>query len=122
MDPVRFSGLNEICEVICGRSLDSPRNVSKKFAVRKLLVTGSSGLIGSEVVTFFSSDGWEVNGVDNNMRKDFFGAQGDTSWNRSRLQERFKTFRHHEVDIRDRSRVLDIVSEIKPDAIVHTAA
>jgi CDP-paratose 2-epimerase len=90
--------------------------------VRKLLVTGSSGLIGSEVVTFFSSEGWEVNGVDNNMRKDFFGAQGDTSWNRNRLQERFKTFRHHEVDIRDRSRVLDIVSEIKPDAIVHTAA
>jgi CDP-paratose 2-epimerase len=90
--------------------------------VRKLLVTGSSGLIGSEVVTFFSSDGWEVNGVDNNMRKDFFGAQGDTSWNRNRLQERFRTFRHHEVDIRERSRVLDIVSEIKPAAIVHTAA
>jgi CDP-paratose 2-epimerase len=90
--------------------------------VRKLLVTGSSGLIGSEVVTFFSSGGWEVNGVDNNMRKDFFGPQGDTSWNRNRLQERFKTFRHHEVDIRDRSRVLDIVTEIQPDAIVHTAA
>ena len=90
--------------------------------MRKLLVTGSSGLIGSEVVTFFSSDGWEVNGVDNNMRRNFFGPQGDTSWNRNRLQEQFRTFRHHEVDIRDRSGVLDIVTEIRPDAIVHTAA
>jgi CDP-paratose 2-epimerase len=90
-------------------------------AVNKLLVTGSSGLIGSEVVTFFCDDGWEVHGVDNNMRKEFFGTQGDTSWNRNRLQEQFKNFRHHEVDIRDRSRVLDVVGEIKPNAIVHTA-
>jgi CDP-paratose 2-epimerase len=90
-------------------------------AVNKLLVTGSSGLIGSEVVTFFCDDGWEVHGVDNNMRKEFFGTHGDTSWNRNRLQEQFKNFRHHEVDIRDRSRVLDVVGEIKPNAIVHTA-
>jgi CDP-paratose 2-epimerase len=90
--------------------------------VKKLIVTGSSGLIGSEVVTFFCSEGWEVTGVDNNMRRDFFGAQGDTSWNRNRLQERFKNFRHHEVDIRQRPRVLDTIAEIKPDAIVHAAA
>ena len=90
--------------------------------MNKLLVTGSSGLIGSEVVTFFCGDGWEVHGVDNNMRKDFFGAHGDTSWNRNRLQEQFKNFRHHEVEIRDRSRVLDVVGTIKPNAIVHTAA
>jgi CDP-paratose 2-epimerase len=90
--------------------------------MNKLLVTGSSGLIGSEVVTFFCGDGWEVHGVDNNMRRDFFGAHGDTSWNRNRLQEQFKNFGHHEVDIRDRSRVLDVVGTIKPNAIVHTAA
>jgi CDP-paratose 2-epimerase len=90
--------------------------------VKKLVVTGSSGLIGSEVVAFFCSGGWEVTGVDNNMRKDFFGAQGDTSWNRNRLQERFRNFRHHELDIRQRPRVLDTVAEIKPDAIVHAAA
>ena len=46
-----------------------------------LLVTGSSGLIGSEVVDFFCRQGWEVHGVDNNMRADFFGPQGDTRWN-----------------------------------------
>jgi CDP-paratose 2-epimerase len=54
---------------------------------KKLLVTGSSGLIGSEVVTYFATQGWEVHGVDNNMRADFFGPQGDTRWNLQRLKE-----------------------------------
>ena len=56
------------------------------------------------------------------MRREFFGPEGDTSWNRKRLQEEFTGFRHHEVDIRDRAKVLDIAREIKPDAIVHAAA
>jgi CDP-paratose 2-epimerase len=90
--------------------------------LRKLLVTGSSGLIGGEVVTFFCGQGWQVNGLDNNMRRDFFGSQGDTSWNKRRLQEEFANFCHHEIDIRDRAKVLDVVREIKPDAIVHAAA
>jgi CDP-paratose 2-epimerase len=87
-----------------------------------MLVTGSNGLIGSEVVTFFCDAGWEVHGIDNNMRKNFFGAHGDTSWNRIRLREQFKNFAHHEVDIRDRPRVLDLVAATKPEAIIHTAA
>ena len=90
--------------------------------MKKLLVTGSSGLIGSEVVTFFCRQAWEVNGLDNNMRRDFFGPEGDTSWNQKRLEQEFAGFRHHEVDIRDRAKVLDLVREIKPDAIVHAAA
>src|SRR5271165_5115776 len=90
--------------------------------VKKCLVTGSSGLIGSEVVAFFSSEGWEVHGLDNNMRRDFFGPQGDTVWNRKRLERDFPNFRHRELDIRDRPRIAEAVREIAPDAIIHTAA
>jgi CDP-paratose 2-epimerase len=90
--------------------------------MKKMIVTGSSGLIGSEVVTYFASTGWKVFGIDNNMRADFFGVQGDTRWNQKRLQEQFPNFIHNEVDIRDRAKVIAVVKEIKPDAIIHTAA
>ena len=88
----------------------------------KLLVTGSSGLIGSEVVSFFASRGEEVHGVDNNQRADFFGPGGDTRWNQHRLAKAFPSFHHHELDIRDRSSVLAFIEKLKPTAIVHTAA
>jgi len=88
----------------------------------KLLVTGSSGLIGSAVVEHFCSSGWEVHGIDNNMRAGFFGPEGDTRWNQRRLLERFVKFRHHELDIRCRKDMLSLVESIKPDAIVHAAA
>ena len=88
----------------------------------KLLVTGSSGLIGSEVVTYFASLGKEVHGIDNNQRADFFGPGGDTRWNQNRLVKAFPSFRHHELDIRDRSSVLAFIEKLKPTAIVHTAA
>jgi len=89
---------------------------------RTLLVTGSSGLIGSEVVGFFCDRGWAVHGLDNNMRADFFGEQGDTRWNQRRLCERYPSFRHHEVDVRDRTAVLACVERLAPHAIVHAAA
>ena len=90
--------------------------------MKTLLVTGSSGLIGSEVVAGFSGDGWVVHGVDNNMRADFFGPQGDTRWNLQRLKETHPAFYHHEVDIRNRAAVAELVKTLKPDAVVHTAA
>lgn len=90
--------------------------------MKKLLVTGSSGLIGSEVVAGFSAVGWEVHGVDNNMRAEFFGPQGDTRWNLNRLLETHPSFHHHEADIRDRSALMGLLQTLRPDAVVHTAA
>lgn len=88
----------------------------------KVLVTGSSGLIGSEVCSYFDQKGYIVHGIDNNQRAVFFGSQGDTRWRLKELKENLHSYTHHEVDIRDRSKILDLFSEIKPDAIVHAAA
>lgn len=87
-----------------------------------IVVTGSSGLIGSEVSIFFHSQGFYVHGVDNNQRAVFFGPQGDTRWSQKRLSQTLPSFRHHELDIRDRQGVLDLVKEVRPSAIIHTAA
>ena len=88
-----------------------------------LLVTGSSGLIGSEVCVHFAEKGWTIHGIDNNQRAVFFGPQGDTRWNQGRLAESLgAAFHHHELDVRDRVGVLALLKTLKPDAIVHTAA
>ncbi|MFL0658166.1 MULTISPECIES: NAD-dependent epimerase/dehydratase family protein [Cylindrospermopsis] len=89
---------------------------------KTILVTGSSGLIGSEVVSFFAAQGYQVHGIDNNQREVFFGPHGSTRWNQQRLKEKFPTFTHHEIDIRDRSGILNLIDAIRPHAIVHTAA
>ncbi|MEO5684462.1 MAG: NAD-dependent epimerase/dehydratase family protein [Chitinophagaceae bacterium] len=88
----------------------------------KILVTGSSGLIGSEVCMYFSQLGHTIVGVDNNQRAIFFGPQGDTRWNQQRLQTTLKAYKHVELDIRDRQGVLSLMESERPDAIVHTAA
>ena len=88
----------------------------------KVLVTGSSGLIGSEVCNFFSDRGHQIHGIDNNLRKVFFGPQGDTSWRLKELCDSLRDFTHHAIDIRDRPKVMELLKTLKPDAIVHTAA
>lgn len=89
---------------------------------KSMLVTGSSGLIGSEVVSFFSEAGWRIHGIDNNMRASFFGPFGDTRWNQRRLVERYSNFTHHELDLRDRAGVDGLVKQVRPAAFVHCAA
>jgi len=86
------------------------------------LVTGSSGLIGSEMVSFLDERGWRVHGVDNNMRGDFFGPHGDTTWNLERLRRTTQRFEHHELDVRDREGIARLVAEARPQLVVHAAA
>jgi CDP-paratose 2-epimerase len=88
----------------------------------KVLVTGSSGLIGSEAVVFYDHSGARVTGVDNNMRAEFFGPEGDTSWNLSRLRSCCEHFDHRHLDIRDREAIFDLFAQERFDLVVHCAA
>jgi CDP-paratose 2-epimerase len=89
---------------------------------KRVLVTGSCGLIGSEVCVHFHHAGYSVIGIDNNQRAVFFGPEGDTSWSLERLQREISGYDHHGTDIRDRDGILRLVESIRPSAIVHTAA
>jgi CDP-paratose 2-epimerase len=91
--------------------------------MKRVLVSGSSGLIGSEVSRYFASEhGFEVHGIDNNQRAVFLGPQGDTRWNQRQLQREVPRFVHHELDMRDRAGVSDLVKTLRPSVIVHAAA
>jgi CDP-paratose 2-epimerase len=87
-----------------------------------ILVTGSSGLIGSEAVQYFDREGHQVVGADNNMRRVFFGPAGDTTWNLERLSKSTSRFEHRDLDIRDRAGIFALFQEIRFDAILHCAA
>ncbi|NER81124.1 MAG: NAD-dependent epimerase/dehydratase family protein [Leptolyngbya sp. SIO1D8] len=88
----------------------------------KVLVTGSSGLIGSEAVEYYDQQGHEVVGVDNNMRAEFFGPKGDTFWNLGRLKDATQRFEHCNIDIRDRAAIFQLFEEKTFDLIIHCAA
>jgi CDP-paratose 2-epimerase len=88
----------------------------------KVLVTGSSGLICSEAVEYYDREGHQVVGVDNNLRAEFFGSQGDTSWNLNRLKDITKNFESYSIDIRDRHRVFELFETNPFDLIIQCAA
>jgi len=89
-----------------------------------ILVTGSAGLIGSEAVRFFAEEGLQVVGIDNDMRRVFFGDEASTSWNRARMQEEIPGYIHASEDIRDKNAMERLFSEYGNDIklIIHTAA
>jgi CDP-paratose 2-epimerase len=87
------------------------------------IVTGSSGLIGSESVSFFIDKGFQVVGVDNDMRKYFFGDEASTRWMMDRLLKKYPSkYKHFDVDIRDFEKLTRIFKNYKPDIVIHTAA
>jgi len=89
----------------------------------KVLVSGSSGLIGSEAVVHYDALGAEVIGIDNNLRAEFFGPQGDTRWNLQRLQASTRRFRPHAIDLRDREALFRLFQAEGPfDRVIHCAA
>ena len=87
-----------------------------------ILVTGSSGLIGSEAVEHFDRQGHRIVGVDNNQRREFFGPAGDTTWNLERLKRSTRNFRHYALDIRDRAGVMFLLEQNRFDLVIHCAA
>ena len=88
------------------------------------VITGSAGLIGAESVRFFAQKGFTVIGIDNNMRKEFFGAEASTDWQRKQLESEISNYKHFSIDIRDREAVNKLFQEYGKDIklIVHTAA
>jgi CDP-paratose 2-epimerase len=89
---------------------------------KRVIVTGSSGLVGSEAVRHFSALGHQVHGFDNHMRKDFFGSAADSRPTLERLRSDCPSFVHHELDVRDRAAVREAVAVILPSAVIHCAA
>ena len=92
--------------------------------MKTAIITGSSGLIGSEAVEFFAEKGMRVIGIDNDMRSYFFGADASTAENCKCLENRFKHFKVYHNDIRDRQKIEEIFNEYSSDIdlIIHTAA
>ena len=89
------------------------------------VITGSAGLVGSEAVHFFAQQGFQIVGIDNDMRSFYFGNSASTSWNRKLLQEKYgKQYRHFDADIRDRDAIEAIFQEYGNDIklVIHAAA
>jgi len=88
------------------------------------VITGSAGLIGAECVRYFNDRGLEVVGIDNDMRRVFFGEDASTDWMRRRLEAEIPSYRHLDHDIRDRDAIFGVFERYGKaiDLVVHTAA
>lgn len=87
-----------------------------------VLVTGSAGLVGSECVRFFCQKGFDVFGIDNDLRSYFFGEEASTKWNSQKLKKEFKNYQAYDFDIREKRKLKDLFKKIKFDLVIHAAA
>ena len=89
-----------------------------------VLVTGATGLIGSETVRHFAALGCRCVGVDNDLRAHFFGPEASTAWNRERLRREVPGYRHLDLDVRDFDGLERVFLELGRDLalVVHAAA
>ncbi len=89
-----------------------------------VFVTGSAGLIGAEAVGFFAEKGFDVVGVDNDMRRYFFGDEASTAWSRERLEKRHPSYSHVTADIRDQDAIDALFARYGSSIalVIHTAA
>ena len=91
---------------------------------KTIIITGSAGLIGAEASRYFSADGYEVVGIDNDMRSQFFGEEASTKWAARELEEELPGYQHREIDIRDHNAIDQLFAERGLDilGVIHTAA
>ena len=89
-----------------------------------IVISGSCGLIGSEAVSFFAEKKYDIVGIDNNMRKSFFGKDASVLWNKRRLEKKYKNFKNHNLDIRQKEKVFSLFKKYSKNIklIIHTAA
>ena len=102
-----------------------PRLREDRSRLSVALITGAAGLVGSEAATHFAAAGLDVVGIDNDMRRVFFGAEASTSWNRERLEQKLgPAYRHHDLDIRDRDGVQRLFTDLggAVELVIHCAA
>jgi CDP-paratose 2-epimerase len=88
------------------------------------VITGSAGLIGAEASRFFAAQGLDIVGIDNDMRREFFGPEASTAWSRRQLEATLKRYRHCDIDIRDQAAIADLFSRYGRDisVVIHAAA
>src|SRR5687767_3885900 len=89
-----------------------------------VLITGAGGLVGSEAVKHFYRLGWDVVGIDNDMRSVFFGPEASTSPVSNALKISLRQYQHHAIDIRDKDAMERILLDIARDLelVIHSAA
>jgi CDP-paratose 2-epimerase len=108
----------------CVRAKTKRIAIDQENNMSVVVVTGASGLIGSEAVRFFHGKGYDVVGIDNDMRAYFFGENASTAWNRERLIKECPRYTHHDFDVRDYPQVEALFSRYNKDIVlvIHAAA